>query len=345
MLSTRNNSRSAIRRSLFAVAAIVLLSAFADAASAATLYVARYVSGGFIGSANVDGTGVNATFVSSGAGNPIDVAADPTTNQLFYSRRTGAAIGVADLTTGAVINNNLIASSGPQGIAVDIAAQKIYWIDSNLGTVNRANTDGTGVQLLYTGLSAYGAAQGLAINVATQKMYMVTGYGALSGDILRGSLDGTLPLATLFTSGTHHDGVDVDIVNNKIYWASALGSTANTIGVADLDPTGLIASNINASFVTGVTNATDVEVDSIGGHLFWSTFTGNIGRSDLAGVGNPAATGVNGNFITTISNSWGMDIAQDAVEEAATPEPSTIVLAALGLAGMGLGARRRRIRG
>ena len=340
MLSRKINSRLFIGRSLFAAAAIVLLSGLAETASAATLYVARYNSGGFIGSANVDGTGVNATFVSAGAGQPIDVAADPTTNQLFYSRRTGGAIGVADLTTGAVINNSLIASSGPQGIAVDTAGQKIYWIDSNLGTVNRANTDGTGVQLLYSGLSAYGAAQGLAINPLNQKLYVVTGYGGGSGDILRGSLDGTLALGTLFTSGSHHDGVDVDPVNNKIYWASALGGTANTIGVASLDPTGLIASNINASFVTGVTNATDVEVDPIGGHVFWSTFTGDIGRSDLAGLLNPAATGVNGSFITTISNSWGMDIAQDVVE--AVPEPSTFILSALGLAGLGLVAWRKR---
>lgn len=341
MLSRKINSRLFIGRSLFVVAALVLVSGLAETASAATLYVARYNAGGAIGSVNVDGTGVNASFSTVG-GNVIDVAADTTTNQLFYTLRTGATpgIGVANLTTGAVINNNLISSSGPQGIAVDMAAQKIYWIDSNLGTVNRANTNGTGVQLLYSGLGAYGAAQGLAINPLNQKLYVVTGYGAGSGDILYGSLDGTLTLGTLFTSGSHHDGVDVDTVNNKIYWASATGGTGNTIGVANLDPTGLIASNINASFVTGITNATDVEVDPIGGHVFWSTFIGNIGRSDLAGPLNPAATGVNANFVTTISNSWGMDIAQDAVD--AVPEPSTFILATLGLAGLGLVAWRKR---
>jgi hypothetical protein len=342
MLSRKINSRLFFVRSLFVVAALVLISIGANTAWAAKIYFGQYPGVGAVASANIDGTGVNGSFVSIGPGNPIDVAADPTTNQLFYSLRSGGAIGVANLTTGAIINNSLIASSGPQGIAVDTAAQKLYWIDSNLGTANRANTDGTGAQVLYSGLSAYGAAQGITINPVTQKLYIVTGYGGLSGDILYGSLDGTLPLGTLLTSGTSHDGVDVDPVNNKIYWTSSFGSTANQIGVANLDPTGLIASNINPAFVTGNSGSPDVEVDPVGGHVFWSNNSNStIGRSDLAGLLNPAATGVNQSFIAAgVTNPWGLDIAQDAI--APVPEPGTFMLAALGLAALGLVAWRRR---
>ncbi|MCE9547345.1 MAG: PEP-CTERM sorting domain-containing protein [Planctomycetia bacterium] len=338
MLSIKNFSRTVTRRSLLAVAALVLVSIGQNAAWAAKLYIAEYNSGGFIASANVDGTGVNSTFVSSGAGNPIDVAVDTTHNQLFYSRRTGGAIGVANLTTGAVINNSLVAAVAPQGIAYNAVNQKVYWVDlTGTGELWSASYDGTGATLVDTGLTT--AVQALAIDVAGGKYYFVR-YGA--GDIGQGNLDGSgTPNLTWLTTGSGHlDGVDVDLVNNKIYWANSIG---NNVGVANLNGT-----SINNSFVTGAaaTGAIDVEVDPIGGHLFWSTYNqNNIGRSDLAGVGNPAATGVNGSFINTIVNGWGMDIAQDAAP-AGVPEPSTFVLAALGLAGLGLVAwKRRRIAG
>lgn len=70
--------------------------------------------------------------------------------------------GVEDLVTGLSI---------PMGIALDVAAGKMYWTDTGIDKIQRANLDGSGVEdLVATGLED---PLGIALDIAAGKMYWV----------------------------------------------------------------------------------------------------------------------------------------------------------------------------
>ena len=78
---------------------------------------------------------------------------------LLWFGWASATAEVIDLVTGL---------SSPSGIALDVAAGKMYWTDLNTGKIQRANmSGGSGVEDLVTGL---GGPYGIALDVAAGKM-------------------------------------------------------------------------------------------------------------------------------------------------------------------------------
>ncbi|MBI4553738.1 MAG: hypothetical protein HY710_15845, partial [Candidatus Latescibacteria bacterium] len=73
----------------------------------------------------------------------------------------------------------------PVGIALDVAAGKMYWTDDSDSKIRRANLDGTGVEELVTGLLN---PTGIALDVAGGKMYWANPNAA---KVQRANLDGT----------------------------------------------------------------------------------------------------------------------------------------------------------
>ncbi len=116
-----------------------------------------------IGRANVDGTGVNPTFIT-GANNPTDVAVDG--QYVYWTAQTGTAlppagaIGRANLTGTGANPSFITGAADPFGITVDYS--HIYWTNyydcdfRNIpptscagGTIGRANLDGSAVDQSY----------------------------------------------------------------------------------------------------------------------------------------------------------------------------------------------------
>ncbi len=103
---------------------------------------------------NAFGTGTQTATelvnLGSGAQAPTDIAIDTAHNLLFYTDGvpglTGVEeVGVANLTTGAIINSDLVSYSAsgdvePYGIAVDPATDTLYWT-----TVNFAGNSGNAI--------------------------------------------------------------------------------------------------------------------------------------------------------------------------------------------------------
>ncbi|MGP8252444.1 MAG: beta strand repeat-containing protein [Terracidiphilus sp.] len=87
--------------------------------------------------------------LSSAANSPTDIAIDTTNNLLFYTNgfpglTNVEEVGVANLTTGEIINGDLVSysTSGtvyPYGIAVDPATDTLYWTTVNF-SANSGNT-------------------------------------------------------------------------------------------------------------------------------------------------------------------------------------------------------------
>ena len=149
------------------MAAIVVLALAFTPRAGAFVYWANFgpagTTGTTIGRANLDGTGVNQSFVG-GATDPCGVAVDAA--HLYWANRTpsatrGTAIGRANLD-GTGVNHSFIPANGPCGVAVDGA--HIYWANIDQRTIGRANVDGTGVNQSF--ISGGSAPCGVAVDRA-----------------------------------------------------------------------------------------------------------------------------------------------------------------------------------
>jgi hypothetical protein len=280
----------------FAIALLVLLACAPSAG--AFVYWANDPNdnGTTIGRANLDGSGVNASFITgtSGAHNLAVDGAHIYWANCGGSGCAGATIGRANLDGTGVNETFITGASGASGVAVD--GGHIYWANLSSGTIGRANLDGTGVDQSFI----TGASNPHSIAVDGAHIYWSNFGGTTIG---RANLNGTAVDQSFITGASAPTGVAVDAAH--VYWSNFTG---NTIGRADLAGTGVDQSFLTASAPNGLA------VD--GAHIYWgncgdSTCTGTtIGRANLDG------SGVNQSFISGVSGPSG--IAVDAL----TPPPT-----------------------
>jgi len=174
-----------------------------------------------------------------------------------------AASGAQDLVSG---------ESSPEGVAIDLAAGKIYWADAGSGAIRVANLDGTGARDLYTGESS---PSGVAIDPSAGLIYWANSVSG-SGSIRVGNLDGS-GARTLFAGESYPVGVAIDPAAGKIYWGSY---DTFKIRVGNLDGTGA------TDLFTGENYPTGLAVDPAAGKLYWTNeFAGTIRVGNLDGTG------------------------------------------------------------
>lgn len=159
--------------------------------------------GSTIGRANLDGTGVNQSFIT-GASHPAKLAVD--SNYIYWSNNYGSSIGRANLD-GSGVNQRFIATYVPAGgIAVDHSY--IYWRTAS--SIGRARLDGTGVNPHFvTAAKCWGA-----IAVDPTHIFWATrddascSFGGYA--IGRANLDGTQVNESFITGADSPAGVAVD---------------------------------------------------------------------------------------------------------------------------------------
>jgi sugar lactone lactonase YvrE len=208
------------------------------------------------------------------------------TNQNFPPKIQRANLngaGVEDLVTGLSI---------PIGIALDVAAGKMYWTDSGPDKIQRANLDGTGVEdLITTGISD---AQGIALDLTAGKMYWAD---AITQKIQRANLDGT-GVEDLVTAGLSlPSGIALDIAAGKMYWTD--------FGTFKIQRANLDGSSVE-DLVTGLGIPEGIALDPAAGKMYWADFgTAKIQRANLDG------TSVEDLVTTGLSNPSGiaLDVA------------------------------------
>jgi len=177
-----------------------------------------------------------------------------------------AASGAQDLVSG---------ESSPEGVAIDLAAGKIYWADagSGSGSIRVGNLDGSGARTLFAGESY---PVGVAIDPAAGKIY----WGSYDTFKIRvGNLDGT-GATDLFTGENYPTGLAVDPAAGKLYWTNEF---AGTIRVGNLDGTG--ASNLYTGEASGVGG---LAIDPAAGKIYWGDFSaGTVRVGSLDGTAPP----------------------------------------------------------
>ena len=163
----------------------------------------------------------------------------------------------------------LFDGGNPRGIALDISGGKMYWIDTRIDAVRRANLDGSGVVDLVTDL---GSPTGLTLDISGGKMYWTD---TSTDKIQRSNLNGS-GVEDLVTGLGSPSGLALDVSGGKMYWT-------------DTSTDKIQRSNLNGSgvedLVTGLSSPRGLALDVSDGKMYWTdTSTNKIQRANLNGT-------------------------------------------------------------
>jgi virginiamycin B lyase len=236
-------------------------------------------TGGAIGRANRDGSGVNAEFI-------------PT------PRHHGCGVAIA--------GGYIYWTSTACWLSPRPRAGNCWWSPSSPATIGRANVDGTGVDDQFiTGLAiprspAFQTADPCGIAVAGKYIYWRN--AAESGKpvpIGRANLDGT-GVNKHFITGVPNGFCGIAGAGGHIYWTNGgFFESRHTIGSANLDGTG-----VNRRFIRTAGLPCGIAVYQ--SHIYWGQSTDRLSPSmTTIGRANLDGSAVNNQFITGIHASCG----------------------------------------
>jgi len=233
-----------------------------------------FVTGlGAIGRANLDGTGVNQSFILGVF--PEALAVDGAHIYWTTSGPNGNRIGRANLDGSGVPPMFITTTVAAAGVAVD--GNFVYWTNSALNSIGRANiADGSGANQLWI----TGAANPQGVTVDGAFIYWVN---ASSGRIGRANLNGTGANQFFITAG-RPEWIVVDSAN--VWWTN--GSPLYSIGRANLDGMGVNQTFIHTLSATSGLAINGLVAPGAGGP---PPPTITTLASDVQGFGLPHGTG------------------------------------------------------
>lgn len=144
----------------------------------------------------------------------------------------------------------------------------IFWVEGGAnGRLGRVNSDGSGFQVLLSGL--FGPT-GVDVDPINGHVYWTEPSGLNTGRIRRSDLNGA-NVVDVVSGLAAPSGISLDFVQSKIYWTN---SSYDPSFNPNLNQPTVQRSNFDGSnvetLVTGP-NATAIEVDSIGGKMYFPT--------------------------------------------------------------------------
>ncbi len=196
---------------------------------------------------------------------------------------------------------------------IDLVGSTLYWSDQNGNQIFTIDTQGdpTASTLLFGGLT-----QPVAIDVVGSQIYWSEVNS--SGRIKRANLDGTNAVTLLSGSQSY----DFEVTDQYIYLSTTFGEVKRS----NLDGTGLVTLATGL----GLANGLDVTDEFI--YVSQYQFPSQIVRMDLDG----------GNLLQMYEAPADGSVLRGVAVLVAVPEPSTMILSALGLLGIAAATRRRR---
>ncbi|MCG8407712.1 MAG: thrombospondin type 3 repeat-containing protein [Phycisphaerales bacterium] len=173
-----------------------------------------------------------------------------------------------------------------EGIALDIDAGKMYWVENFLeegdwidGKIRRANLDGSDVEdVLANGF--VDRPIGIAVDAAAGKLYW-TDFDL--NKIQRANLDGS-EIEDVVNGVINPQVIALDLINGRLYWAD----DGDIIRRAWLDGTNIE----NVATVAAPLFAVEIAVDPLADQMYWAVsatlgpgmFRGEVWRADLDGT-------------------------------------------------------------
>ncbi len=205
--------------------------------------------------ADLDGS--NVQLVKDLTSVPLDIAID-TTNRKLYLTNAWGKIQRMNFDGSGFAPNLIIGLDSPEGIAVAAVDGKLYWTEQTgdrTGKVQCADLDGSNVQLVKDLTSV---PLDIAIDTTNRKLYLTNAWGKIQ----RMNFDGSGFAPNLITGLDSPEGIAVDAVNGKLYWAEEGGiGCASLIGenlqniITDLgDPANIMLGTSLASVAAAPMN-------------------------------------------------------------------------------------------
>ena len=184
--------------------------------------------------------------------------------------------GIFRASTADLVEKEVIAIeiTFPQDVMFDPVENKVYWSDSGVNKIRRANPDGSGIEDVVTEGTL--SPQGMALDVAQNKIYWAEASGHA---ILRANLDGSEVETVVETDSTVQPfDLVLDLDNDMFYW------------VGGFEEGGIFRTNLDGSGTeliiqeTDTTDVTNMALDLVNDKLYWTDIRLDvIHRSNLDG--------------------------------------------------------------
>ena len=217
--------------------------------------------------------------------------------RIFFS--DGAALRSMDLDGGSLktLVPGVLFDQYPTGVAIDRAAQRVYWTDNITDRVSTIGYDGSGLKVLYTSPNPLSNPTGLAVDAAHGKVFWAEGSNVRSCN-----LDGTQ--VTNVISGTSSNipsSVALDPGTQRVYWTDNGTDTVNRADYSGANPAVL------STALDPTSNPRGLAIDVTHGRLFWAEGA-SIRSSGLDG--SQPTTPVPGVAGTTVPDAIAVDAAR-----------------------------------
>jgi hypothetical protein len=166
---------------------------------------------------------------------------------------------------------------------IEVAADQLYWTDGRFGNISRSNLNAAEIEVLVsTDLMNPGRVD---VDVDERKIYWTEGEW-----IRRANLNGSQveDVVLAYHSGGPAD-LTLDLRNHKLYWSHYFTGWGAPEG-------GIYRANLDGSQIDHIwsENARALEVDPVGGHLFFTDESGHVNRSELNGLNAEALAALGG---------------------------------------------------
>ena len=147
------------------------------------------------------------------------------------------------------------------GIAVEPKSSKVYWSEPNMGTLYRANLDGSDVEIIVQ-QNRVGA---MTLHRGSAKVYWANGLEDTT--VHRANFDGSGHEVVWKTSTQRFFGIDVDESRGHIYWASA--NRLESVERREILRANLDGTAVESIIAKGIKHPEGIAVDELGEKIYW----------------------------------------------------------------------------